>query len=333
MSHALETALTEQGELLAAFVSAREVPWHKLGTVTDGAMTAQEALELSRLAGWNLRHTPFVGYVEDEYVKRPDRSFIVRTHPFSGLPDILGITSPKYGIVSNEDSFAFLDVFGEMGGAKFETAGSILLGRRVFVTMRLPEELQIAGMDAVETYVLATTTHDGSAPFEGMVVPNRVVCRNTLDFAMKGAIRKVRIRHTSNVTERMEEAAKLLAATEGYITSFKAAAERLAATRLEPGDVDELLEQLFALPSQAGKRKRDQVQERRDAVAALLVRSPTIQDELRMTGWGFVNAAAEWADWFAPVRSDDPELRRAQRTTFEDAASAFKTRAMSLVLA
>lgn len=332
MSHALETARNEQGELLAAFVSAREVPWHRLGTVTDGAMTAREALEHSRLADWKLRHAPFVGYVEDEYVRRPDKSFVVRTHPFTGKPDILGVTSPRYGLVSNEDSFAFLDAFGQIGGAKFETAGSILEGRRVFVTMRMPGELLVAGMDPVETYLLATTTHDGSAPFEGMVVPNRVVCRNTLDFAMEGATRKVRIRHTSNATERMEEAANLLAATEGYVTSFAKAAEKLAATRLEGGDVDDLLEELFKTPPRAGKTKMTRLEERRTQVASLLLRSETLADEFRMTGWGFVNAVAEWVDWFSPVRSQDEELRRAQRVTFEESGSRIKSRAMSLVL-
>ena len=333
MSHALETARNEQGELLAAFVSAREVPWHKLGVVTDDVLTAEEALKKSYLADWDLRHAPFVGYVEDEYVRREDKSFVVRTHPFSRKPDILGVTSPRYGLVSNEESFAFLDAFGSIGGAKFETAGSILNGRRVFVTMRLPQELLVAGMDPVETYLLATTTHDGSAPFEGMVVPNRVVCRNTLDFAMEGASRKVRIRHTSNAAERMEEATNVLAATEGYVTAFAKAAERLASTKLEGGDVDDLLEELFRLPSDAGKTKTARVQERRTQVAKLLLRSDTLADDLRMTGWGFVNAVAEWVDWFSPVRAEDPEARRAQRVTFEEEGSRIKSRAMSLVLA
>lgn len=333
MSHALETARNEQGELVAAFVSAREAPWHRLGTVTDGALTAEDALKKAHMANWGLRHSPFVGYVEDEYVKRADRSFVVRTNPFTNLPDILGVTSPKYGIVGNEESFAFLDAFGQIGGAKFETAGSIEDGRRVFVTMRLPQELLVAGMDPVETYVLATTTHDGSAPFEGMIVPNRVVCRNTLDLAMEGALRKIRIRHTSNAVERMEQATQLLAATEGYVTRFKEAVERLAAINLDQGDVDDLLEQLFKTPPQATERVKAKVEDRRTEVAALLLRSDTIQDEFRRTGWGFVNAAAEWSDWFAPVRSDEPDVRRAVRGTFEDAGSLFKSRAAALVLA
>lgn len=42
----------------ASFVSAREDAWHRLGTVTQGALSAQEALGMAFLAGWNVRKLP-----------------------------------------------------------------------------------------------------------------------------------------------------------------------------------------------------------------------------------------------------------------------------------
>lgn len=331
MPHDLETQMTIEGVMETAFFSAREVPWHKLGTVTTGALTAEDALDAAKMSGWDIRRRPFNAMVEDKLVSRKDLSLVVRTSPFTREPEVLGVTSTKYGIVSNEAAFAFLDTFGEMGGAKFETAGSLDGGRRVFVTMRLPEEIMVGGVDPVEIYLLATTSHDRSKPFEGMIVPNRVVCRNTLDFAIQGALRKVRIRHNRNAEERMQQAADLLAATQGYVQSFAAAMERLTAQALTRRAVEDLLEQLF--PAKDSPQAKTLADTRRTQVRSLLYTSPTIQDDVRMTGWGFVNAAAEWADWFSPTRAEDEDYRRALRGTLEDDGSNFKTKAMALALA
>lgn len=329
--HRIETS----GDM-AAFASAREVAWHGLGTVTPTAMTAEDALSLAHLADWNMRHEPFVGCVGGEFIADTGRSFIVRDNPFDKSPNILGVTSPAYGIVSNEQACAFLDMFGDLGGAKFETAGSIEDGRRIFVTMRMPGELLVAGMDPVETYVMFTTTHDGSGSAEGLVIPNRVVCRNTLDLAMGRAKRRVRIRHTRNAAQRMQQAAELLSETEGYVGSFKASCERLAALKVSLSEVDAFLAELFPANEAPGASKASvtRAKNRRAAVRLLVTDSPTIQDEFRLTGWGVVNAVAEWQDWFAPVRGGETAAakRRAIRSNIGDEGSKFKTKAAKLLL-
>lgn len=47
MSHQIEQFSTNR----AAFVSVREHTWHRLGTVVDHALSAEEALELAHLSG------------------------------------------------------------------------------------------------------------------------------------------------------------------------------------------------------------------------------------------------------------------------------------------
>lgn len=330
MAHDIET---DELTGTSAFFSAREPAWHSLGTVTPEALTAQDALATAHMNDWNVRLVPDVALVEGEFYATAGMSRTVRTNPFTGQPEVMGWVSDNYGIVSNEDGFAFLDTFGEIGGAKFETAGSLGNGSRVFMTMRMPTELLIGNMDPVETYVMFTTTHDGNGSAEGLIVPNRVVCRNTLDLAMGKAIRRVRIRHTRNAVERMQQAAEVLAATENYVGSFKAACERLIAQKLTLTDVDAFLAQLFPTASDS-KTAVTQATNKRDEVRALVLKSPTIDDEFRMTGWGVLNAAAEYQDWFGPVRgADDPGQRRAYRSTIGTDGSDFKTKAVKLLAA
>lgn len=315
----------------AAFYSAREVAWHRLGTVTPEALTAQDALTTAHLDNWNVRLVPDVALVEGEFVASAGRSRTVRTHPFTGSPDVLGWVSDDYGIISNEEAFAFLDAFQGESGGTFETAGSIFNGKRVFVTIRMPEDLKVAG-DPVETYILFTTTHDGSGPAEALIVPNRVVCSNTLNLAMRGALSRVKVRHTRNAVERMQQAAEVLTATEGYVGSFKAAMERLTTQKLSMADVDLFLEQLFPTDSSPAKAALTQAQNKRNEVRALVLHSPTIQDEFRLTGWGVLNAAAEQYDWFSQVRgADDPNIRRAIRSTFGAEGATFKNKALKIL--
>lgn len=339
MSHDLEID-EKTGE--AAFFAARDLnqsgerqlPWHKLGVVTDGALDAATALSTARLNDWNVRLVPDVAVIEGGFYTTEGASRVVRTNPFTGAPQVLSWVSDSYSIVQNEDMFAFLDTFGELGGAKFETAGSLSDGRRVFVTMRMPQELLVAGMDPVETYILFTSTHDGNGSAEGLIVPNRVVCRNTLDLAMGNQIRRVRIRHTGQAVNRLQQAAEILSATEGYVGSFKKACEHLAAQKMVMREVDAFLEQLFPLESSPSKQAVTQAANKREAVRALVKNSNTIQDEFRMTGWGVLNAAVEWYDFMSPVRgAEDDDARRAYRTTIGSEGSDFKSKARKLLLA
>ena len=57
MAHQIET---HNGK--AAFVTANIPAWHQLGTVLDGAFTAEQAMELGRLGGHDVSRTSLSNY-------------------------------------------------------------------------------------------------------------------------------------------------------------------------------------------------------------------------------------------------------------------------------
>lgn len=65
--------------------------------------------------------------------------------------------------MQNEQVAETLNLLVDASGAHFETAGSMRKGRSVFVTMKLPTAMQIAGVDDMDLYLAATTSHDGTA--------------------------------------------------------------------------------------------------------------------------------------------------------------------------
>jgi len=86
-----------------------------------------------------------------------------------------------------------------------ETAGSLGYGERMFVTCRLGADCYLNGnSDAVKNYVVFSNSHDGSGSVMAFFTPVRVICQNTLNMAIRGAVNKVIFKHTKNVNHRLD---------------------------------------------------------------------------------------------------------------------------------
>lgn len=65
---------------------------------------------------------------------------------------LLGVVTDRYTVIQNEDAFAFTD--GLLGaGVRYETAGSLSEGRRVWILAKLPNEYIIRG-DRISPYMV-----------------------------------------------------------------------------------------------------------------------------------------------------------------------------------
>jgi hypothetical protein len=87
-----------------------------------------------------------------------------------------------------------------------ETAGILDDGARLYVTAKMPNKFFIDGDDenGIDDYILFTNTHDGSGAVMALFTPIRVICQNTLNAAIRGAVNKVSFKHTARVGERLE---------------------------------------------------------------------------------------------------------------------------------
>ena len=115
--------------LIETMMSVREKPWHGLGVIVKDAPTSAEALRLAGL-DWKVERQqlmlPNGRAIPDQYAN-------VRTSDGS----VLGLVTGKYQIVQNDEAFAFTDnLIG--GDVRYETAGSLMGGKRVWMLARLP---------------------------------------------------------------------------------------------------------------------------------------------------------------------------------------------------
>jgi len=73
---------------------------------------------------------------------------------------VLGVVTDRYKIVQNHEAFAFTDaLIGE--GVKYETAGSLQEGRKIWLLAKLPDRYIMEG-ERIEPYLCFSSSHDGN---------------------------------------------------------------------------------------------------------------------------------------------------------------------------
>ena len=114
----------------------RQAPWHGLGVRVEAAPSSEEALRLSGL-DWNVIQQPIKtrGGVEIPGYKANLRDVDNQ---------VLGVVTDRYRVVQNAEAFAFTDaLLGE--GVKYETAGSLQNGRKIWLSGQAPRPVHHRG--------------------------------------------------------------------------------------------------------------------------------------------------------------------------------------------
>lgn len=314
MAHMIETSST--GEAAAVF--ARQDAWHKLGTTLPDAFTAEQAMELGHLGGWDVRKTPITTTViTDDGVTTlevPDKFATVRTNPFTGQPDYLDVVGTDWQPIQNEEHAAFLNALVDESGAIFDTAGSLRGGRDVFITMRLPETMMIGGVDRVDLNLAALNSHTGKRAFRVMATPIRVVCANTEQAAIDNNLGVFSVRHTKNASAAVAQARQALDLTWAYMEAFEAEAERMIQTSLSEAEFLRIVEAEFGAGDDPSKAGATRASKRIETMQQLFMDAET-NGNIRLTRWAGYQAITEYADHYSLVKGEEAarELRRAER--------------------
>lgn len=219
MAHNLEI---RNGRASIAF--AGQTPWHRLGQQIDHAFDAATALQ----AGGLDFTVEKVGLQTIDGSRIADRFALRRTD----TKDVLGIVSDFYKPLQNREAFSFFDgVFGK-DKARYEVAGVLGKGEKVWLLAKLPGDFTVTGHDLVGKWLLLTNGHDTSEPVRARFTPIRVVCQNTLNAALRRTESELRVQHIGNVPQKLELAGKLLAQAGVYFDEIQTVFRGFAAHKL-----------------------------------------------------------------------------------------------------
>lgn len=321
-----------------------KVPWHGLGTyVGDSEITGKEMLLRAGL-DWTVTKEKLEAVIGDERLSVADRYALVR----SDTRTVLGVVGERYTVVNNDAAFGVPDVLVEEGKIGYHTAGSLKGGRIVWSLAKMHGDLGVdlldGSTDVIERYLLFTNGHDGRHPLVVGVTPIRVVCNNTLNFALgRGLKAETRIRHTAGAEDRIAEAHNLILGVEKAYDGFRETANRLAASRLDKAgfrdfagewldstkrlvstspanDREALVDELLDAPSAETERKRKA--RRAKVVDELLGYFEKGAGNHGETAWDGYNAVTDWIDHHA-------ERKRRGAASIEKLETAFARNAFA----
>lgn len=218
--------------------SVREVPWHGLGTIVQDVPDSAKALKLARL-DWQVFQEPYTYEISGERKTLSGRFVNYR----SDTSKMLGFADAGYKIVQNDEAFAFVDRLLEEN-VRYETAGSLNDGRKVWLLAQMPPQTILG--DEIAPYLLFFNEHDGKGNVKVCITPVRVVCKNTLNFALTEASRIWSFNHSGDIMEQTENARHTVQLAWRYMKKLAIHAERLATEKVSSTDIDRIVEQIFS---------------------------------------------------------------------------------------
>ncbi|NEO83805.1 MAG: DUF932 domain-containing protein [Spirulina sp. SIO3F2] len=189
--------------------------WHGLGNVLDAApRTTAEAITAAGM-NWQVLEQPLLTCSDAEaletledwkVLKRSDNGTVLHVCPKTWTP------------VQNAEAFNFFDPIIQDGDVTIDAAVSLREGKRIAITAKVKDGIgEVLPGDEVEQYLVLYNAHDGSLSLGIMFSSIRVVCANTLNWAISDRKRKggyakfaqgddvaltkkmVRLRHTKNI--------------------------------------------------------------------------------------------------------------------------------------
>ena len=269
----------------------RETPWHGLGTRVNEALNSKEALTAAGLE-WNVIQEPI--YTETEELIEGYKANVRDADR-----QVLGVVTDRYKIVQNQEAFAFTDeLLGK--GVRYETAGSLQGGRKVWLLAHLPHEYIISG-ERISPYLVFFNSHDGSGAIKAAITPIRVVCQNTLNLALSTAKRTWSMIHTGDIKGKMQEAKDTLFMAETYMDSLGKEFETLRKKKLTDQQVLDYIEVLLPLEEDASLQQRRNMKRLREDMKMRYFDAPDLKD-VGKNAYAFVNAVSDFATHAKPLR-------------------------------
>lgn len=268
-------------------LSTKERPWHGIGTVVQDSPTSEDAIRIAKL-DWKIIQVPVMANGNEI----PNYFANIR----SDTNEALGVVKGRYKVIQNIEAFDFVDSIIGNGDVecRYETAGSIFNGRKIFLLVKLPNK-ELLG-DQIENYLFFTNSHDGSSALTAGLTNVRVVCNNTLQMALRGAKRTWTCRHTESISGKKKQAQEALGLAITYMDSMSNVAEDMFQKKINE---EIFFRRLFEKNSfSLCEKNKEEAIERMHIIY-------TQKDDLQNfkgTAWGMYNAVADYCSNTLPYR-------------------------------
>jgi len=233
MAHELEIV---NGEAQMAYVG--DVPWHGLGKKVPADLSPEQMLEAAGL-DWTVEKRPL-------FYETPGGKILTNSTALVRSTDnkLLTVVSKDWKPVQNLEAFQFFNDFVLAGDMEMHTAGSLKDGKMVWAMAQIKDSFELFGGDKVEGYLLFSNPHEFGRSIDVRFTPVRVVCNNTLTFALEGESRSfVKVNHRS--VFKPEEVKEVLGIAKDKLDSYKEQAKFLGSKKYSKENIVEYFNRVF----------------------------------------------------------------------------------------
>lgn len=297
----------------------RKSPWERTATLVNEDKTAYTAAEFITKAGldWTVKFSSLQATaishtgVTTLDVTEPLNKVATTRINHDGSASLLGLTSPTYSIVQNLDIAEMVDRVMYEAGAVYHTAGELRGGRKIFITAKLPDEVEVKGaksIDPIETLLVATNTHDGTDSLRFQIMHLRLLCTNGMTGWVKS--NSIGFRHSSRMDVKLQDVRDTLSLVLKETAEFNELSESLLKKKVSNAAFWQIVQQLMPVDEDATDRQKQNIEARRHAVMGIW--NGETQENIKGTAWGAVHAFAEYEQWATSSRSSN-DMVRAER--------------------
>ena len=243
MAHELEIV---NGEAQMAY--AGDLPWHGLGTKVSNDLTPQQMMQKAGV-DWKVQEVESFINFNGEMVPTGQKSLVRETDG-----KILTNVGKDWHPVQNEQAFEFFNEYVSAGDMEMHTAGSLKGGSYVWALAKVKESFDLFGGDQVDSYMLFSNPHVYGKSIDIRFTPIRVVCNNTLTFAINSqAQRAVKVGHRTAFNADSVKATMGIAHEK--FAKYKEMAQFLGSKRFSVDSLLEYYNDVFPLTSGQGKQE------------------------------------------------------------------------------
>jgi phage/plasmid-like protein (TIGR03299 family) len=241
------------GKPAMAYVGQK--PWHNLGTqFQTPPTTAGEVIKAAQL-NWEVVKQPVYAF-DGRTLSRVPGSYATYREDLWGKEGTkpFGLVGEEYQVLQNHEAFNFFDDVIEAGGVTYETAGALGQGERVWVLAKVKGPMIVGKVDEVERYLLLSNGHNGRTVLQIRFTPVRVVCQNTLNWALSKGSDLLRSHHGRGMDLRLEHAQQAVKEILGYYEDLNQHFNVLAQKPVAKNDLQDYLTTVFPEPKRRGNQ-------------------------------------------------------------------------------
>ena len=300
MSHDLDEST---GKPAMAYVG--EKPWHGLGQELPPDQDIDRWVKAAGL-DWEIEMLPVRYQMSDQSYVMSDRFVLARSDNQAALSVVYG----DYQVVQPKVVLEFYRDLVEQRGYQLETAGALAGGRKVWALARTGLVAGVAGdaADELGAYVLLATSCDKTLATTVTFTSVRVVCQNTLGFAVqdmkKGNRRNIKVAHSLRFDPAQIK--NDLGLMDESWEKFKRQLTPMAGKQLSKSDAEQFFLSLIQSEKEA---KEGKISDRKHKEFMQLMSFyrhapgqslPTARD----TVWGALSAVTYYVDHILPSSGD-----------------------------